>query len=154
MIDDSNSEEEIGKELERNLNDFFGGIGKERTLLSETWRKWISDECEFAEYYGEKWECLGAWDDENIIHFTIKDPDEYEAVHGVYKRDICRNHAARTFAGIRHIFHNPRERLLKEGTSIAPKGIANPNLYEELFCLGHEGDKLIAEYEALGGEYE
>lgn len=149
MFDDFDNEDDIGDELERNLGDFFSGIGKKRTVLSGTWRKWMNEEC------GNGWECLAAWDNEDgLIEFTMKDPDDFEQVHAVYKTQIDRVHAVRTFAAIRYLYDNPREKLLKEGHSITPDNIANPNLYDELFCIGYDGDELIAEYEALGGEYQ
>lgn len=135
-------------EFDRQLNDHFSGIGKERTMLSGTWRRWMNEECD-----GTDWQCLAAWDDgDGLIAFTMQDPEKAECVHTIEKQEIDRLHAARTFAAIDYLFRNPRLILLPEGFDV-PEHLANPNLYCELVCLGFEGTALMAEYEALGGEY-
>jgi hypothetical protein len=138
------------EEFDRQILDWSGGINKPRTLLSGTWRKWINEECEDT-----AWQCLAAWDNgDGLIAFTMQDPEGWEAVHAVEKVTVDRVHAARTFAAIDYLYRNPRQKLTKAGINIVPEGFANPSLYKELFCMGFEGDALIAEYESLGGEYE
>lgn len=136
-------------EFDKQLHDHFGGVGKSRTVLSGTWRMWMNEEGE-----GNKWECLAAWDnDDGFICFTMQEPDGASGVHAVRKEDISRVHAVRTFAALDYLYKNPRKILLMSGFE-APYGFATPNLYQELLCLGFSGDALIAEYEALGGEYD
>lgn len=135
-------------EFDNQINDTFGGIGKQRTVLSGTWRKWINEECEDT-----GWECLAAWDNGNgLIVFNMQDPSGAEGLQAIEKQSIDRVHAVRTFAAIRYLHENPRPAMLRVGYE-APNHIANPNLYKELLSLGFKGDGLIDEYELLGGEY-
>lgn len=147
-MNDYPDDESQWQDFEGQVLNHFAGIGKQRTILSGTWRKWMKEECA-----GTAWDCIAAWDNnDGSIHFTMYEPDGAESVHAIEKIKASRVHAARTFAALAYLYKNPHPIGLKEGYEV-PHKFANVALYEELVCLGFADDRLIAEYQALGGEY-
>lgn len=135
------------------LDDWFNGIGEQRTLLSGTWKRYLNEVCK--ELYPE-WRCLAAWDDgDGYIHWTTQDPHGFQTIALIGKSKVSKSWAVRVMATAEWAYYHPPKLLAKEGFEIAPVTMVQHALWMECWeqC---DGDESAAQrlYESLGGEMD